>query len=775
MAKSLDDNDLAVAGLLGSYFDGVEEVRPSIPPPPASGPQPRSNVRLLSAREAELAIGRALHSSAPCVLLRSTTGAGKSAATRSYLREYLRRRGARAIVILPTHALAAQTVTELGTLGTNASAPMGVARVRLPLVGGQGEQPACLHHEAAELLAQTGARVREELCQGCDAREEHPATRGECPAFASGAEQAPVMVLQHASAASALHEQTKLLLAPVRPKNKHPARLFIFDEPPALTLRSSLVGARREYEAQGLSGELRPDVRARLEPLLLAVLSSVEGGAQDGSSLRALLAHGGASHETIEAMLAYARSVEHEPLWRVNLPTILARSVFAPSTRQRGMVRLAVVARFSSLLAALIDAAHHPDAPALHLEEDASATLVTRARWTRYVGPYLAAGGKVRLLDATAHTEALSVVLGSDLEVHQVDVADAPGVERRAVIWQHGAKGKHTSQGHVIEDQVRGPLRRVADAAQERTARRVGLLTDKATADDLRAWLHDREADRSKPAPAFVPDELTTLLEQGVELSVGHYGAQRGLDTWKDCDALVTLGDPWPNLGAARAEARCLGLDPEGWALEQLRAELTQAWGRARTVHRNNPVLVLHLGSKASMPEPSWAPQWQGVKPEQTASGRPRTVLPLTDPSSWASERERLGLSARQHAAAMGLSWGTYSRRMKETAQDAKAPGGGSEPGEPPKTPQETVAHNWAPEVSGVSPLSSVPNYGPPNSAGFDGPVRQDEPPAEVASEEPSPGSTPCTQGFASSMSSSVRPSVAHCRPVRPPTWWGAA
>ncbi|MGE0328653.1 MAG: hypothetical protein AB7S68_40435, partial [Polyangiaceae bacterium] len=78
----------------------------------------------------------------------------------------------------------------------------------------------------------------------------------------------------------------------------------------------------------------------------------------------------------------------------------------------------------------------------------------------------------------------------------------------------------------------------------------------------------------------------------------GHYGAVRGLDGMKECDNLVTLGDPWMNLSDALNDAGFLGV-PDQWEARyeaRCRAELEQAHGRLRTIHRTRPGRALHIG-----------------------------------------------------------------------------------------------------------------------------------------------------------------------------------
>ena len=753
MAKTLpDDNDRARSGELGGYFNGTTVDCPVAEQDPVPLPAPSSIRRLLSSVEGTAAIRTALRSLTSLVALRSTPGAGKSAEAWALVHD--RCRGdERAIVTAPTHRLGEQIQAALGALGVPSTRPQGVARVRLPIIDGNGaDAPACVHHQAAELLAIAGSSAREKLCKDCPARERHPQTGGECPAFAAGAEEAPVAIMQHALLAIILRRQTGLLTAPPAPRKNpsKPARLLVVDEPPPPFLHSPLNGARHQYDRAGLAAELSANARERLEPALFAVLRAVEAGGHAGASLRRLLALAGG---TPEADLAELRALDGADLWQKDLPIRLARSALHPSGREHALGRLAVVARFSGLLAALVDAAHHPDAPVLRIDEDGAAFLVTRARWTRYLGPYLAAGGRVRLLDATAPVDAFRALWGDALEVASVEVEDAPSITRRALRWGHAARGRHTIEGQVLAEETRGPLRRLAELVTECSARKIGLLTHKPLAEALRGWL---AAPPGQPAPAFVPDELAALVGAGVEVSVGHYGAQRGLNHWAECDMLVTLGDPWPNLGAARAEAAALGLDPDAWAIEQARAELVQAWGRIRAVHRTAPALVAHFGSPVLAPEPSWAPQWAGVRQERAPLGRPRTVLPLTDPATWAEDRAQLGLSARQHAVALGLSWGTYSRRAPKVATET------------PKTPRETVAHNPPLEVSGGvtgapgTVSSSIPDCGPPDSPGFVPPC----PPSPVSAGVRVPSAaSPVLGGLAGRLPA---PGVAPAR-------WGAA
>jgi uncharacterized protein YukE len=107
------------------------------------------------------------------------------------------------------------------------------------------------------------------------------------------------------------------------------------------------------------------------------------------------------------------------------------------------------------------------------------------------------------------------------------------------------------------------------------------------------------------------------------ELILGHYGAVRGLNSMADVDCLATLGDPWPNIGQVARDMDYLGMqDQSDERMEALcRAELEQAHGRLRTVHRARPGHALHVGRVL----PSGSGWCSGqIRRERMTMGRPK-------------------------------------------------------------------------------------------------------------------------------------------------------
>lgn len=106
-------------------------------------------------------------------------------------------------------------------------------------------------------------------------------------------------------------------------------------------------------------------------------------------------------------------------------------------------------------------------------------------------------------------------------------------------------------------------------------------------------------------------------------------------------DALITLGDPWGNLNAAKNATGYLSCEYE-WErryADCCRAELEQAHGRLRTVHRTRPGRALHVG--AVMPG---GPKWAGDR-VSVRELPPRWPLEMSELSSvqFAAMVKRLG------------------------------------------------------------------------------------------------------------------------------------
>ncbi len=137
------------------------------------------------------------------------------------------------------------------------------------------------------------------------------------------------------------------------------------------------------------------------------------------------------------------------------------------------------------------------------------------------------------------------------------------------------------------------------------------------------------------------------------KLKVLWYGGQRGSNELESCDALLCLGDPWPDIGAGEEDARALGVGSAVHLEGLVGAEVLQALGRARAVRRNpeHPVVLLYAG---------------GVPPGCWAVGT-FEVLPLGGGPS----RSEASMDAEDLARAMASRWGAACPALARLAASA--------------------------------------------------------------------------------------------------------
>lgn len=260
--------------------------------------------------------------------------------------------------------------------------------------------------------------------------------------------------------------------------------------------------------------------------------------------------------------------------------------------------------------------------------------------------------GPTVLLDATANATVINALAQGNVPVANVRVRDGAPILRRLLYWS-GASRKHVlgNSGDVrwadgLERYLRAALAQVI----ERGAKQVGLFTWKPLADVLRAG--------TNPTARALLDELVAA---GVALTVGHYGDARSRNDWADCDALVSLGDPKPNVGASRAIAAVLGLSEQHDEVYRraTAAELSQVAGRLRAPWRKAPALHVHVGTIAPA---SWDSRAEVLE-------LPKGVMTEVNPAA-VTEAVHVYGSRRVAAAAVGASVATM-RRKSPNARNA--------------------------------------------------------------------------------------------------------
>lgn len=268
--------------------------------------------------------------------------------------------------------------------------------------------------------------------------------------------------------------------------------------------------------------------------------------------------------------------------------------------------------------------------------------------------------GPTVFLDATADERALRYLAQRPVHVERHQVVDGAATTRVVLANAKGAK-RHLGPKRGAHWPVLGAA--LADALAQPCASASGhvlVVTHKSCAEALRST-----------ETANVPHQRLRLAllqreAQGRRLLVAHFGDVRGRNefdgvSWKDLDVVITIGDPWPDIGQIEAENRLLGLSPEdsqSRLRELVAAELAQAHGRLRAPRQTKPTAAIHVGSIVPA---GWHSSNTSV--EQPQPGRRTNVTAMTK----AELLVLIGLagSRRALAAAVGVSESTVRKYLQ--------------------------------------------------------------------------------------------------------------
>lgn len=564
--------------------------------------------------------------------------------------------------------LAVQVVEDVRRHGGRALRVFGP----LSLKGADG-QPVCRLYDAAAAIQGGGQSVPWEFCVG---REKSPCEyRDSCPAAdgMDGPSNARIVVGPHA-------------LLGVVAQRAGATGLLVVDEPPSI-LESTTVSledlktAAANVEAfESRFGELvRPILDAltvwlrELAPVEVphALEEIVRAGADvlgpDDLGRARLMAGGVALNDVAEEAIACAR--EARP-GQAGAPPLK----FSESQRARRSVSFAREVGAASKVLRAIQRSLTPGAPVVwRVDEPPSGrVLVVTEPHEGFVAALRREGATV-ITDANAglHHPVIAKVVGYDPPLHRFTAADGAPVARTLLRCSHANRKGWFSHGRpVLGAGVVSALRSaVAWVLEDSTARSVGLITYMAVRHCLEVAYRPEdkaaaEAFRAAGLPVKLLHEARELLAPVLsglpfELRFGHYQATRGLNAMAECDALVTLGDPWPNLVQARNDAAYLGLEEWETRFEAMaRAELEQAHGRLRTVHRTRPARALHVGNV----RPGGS-GWGGkIELRFMEGGRPRNAAAM-GPGDLAAVVHAVGGPGKA-SAALGCGRATLARYL---------------------------------------------------------------------------------------------------------------
>lgn len=480
-------------------------------------------------------------------------GVGKShqarrvALTRSKAPKKLDRK---TVISAPTNELAVQYADRLREKGAKVLRVFGPQSVR-----GDHDGWECRYRAAAVALAAGGQSARWELCEG---RGKIPCPyQDDCKAYGGqdGPTDASIVVGNHGLVSELDSRAGKM-------------GLLILDEPPAI-MADEVISEPDLENARLYLDKFVSKVAYAMRPLLERL--------SDGMGELPLR-----EAKRIEDLTGIELDADDiltdDDGRRRSAPQLMAESV-------RGLRHSTALAKLvgdaSRVLKALCWAYSQPDVRCAVYQ-------------SKTANRYLAITGLDERLTKALRRDYRVVVMAADTDLHveAIERATCVGVPvqtfrardgcrvRRVHMYTRGATRKRWL---VMKHSPKAALEQALAIARKRDpiakdAERVN--SDKAPPKVLVVTFKDL-------APA-----VRKLVPDGVE--VHHYRALRGLDGWKDFDAVVTLGDDISNLDHVSRTGLSDELDHR--AAELCAAELEQAHGRLRTIHRDRPAVMVHVG-----------------------------------------------------------------------------------------------------------------------------------------------------------------------------------
>ena len=498
--------------------------------------------------------------------------------------------------------------------------------------------PECRYHEVARPLVAGGQSMQRELCEGrgrfrCERYEDCTARLG-----CEGPDDARVTIGPHA-------------LVAALDKAAGSTGLLVIDEPPYLLDVTPLTLGDLELTESTLSA-FDPAYADAMRPALRAVRAWLEEPTEGRGAMEIKEAVRELSAGVDEACLDRARlaaEIEGDAVDCAVFAPLLDERSKAPPLRQVEVARLrhsVERARRIGTASAVLGTIHHALSAAWRVigrvEEVAGGPvlLVTAAR--RDLIEAMRRDGAVVVMDANIgiHAGIYEKALGYPPPLHDFRARDGVPVDRTH-LWCSSASRTHwMNRGRLLPDPgLVNAVREVFRWARADPAdRRLGIITLKPIRLALDAILNPGDT-AAVEAWQKAGQRNSTLKELrralgpifsgwDGEIILGHFGAVRGLDTMADVDCLATLGDPWPNIGQVARDMDYLDMPEQAAARQEAlcRAELEQAHGRLRTIHRTRPGRALHVGRV--LPGGSG---WSGgrVRREQMRAGRPGAMEPM--------------------------------------------------------------------------------------------------------------------------------------------------
>jgi hypothetical protein len=557
------------------------------------------------------------------VALRVTCGTGKTRTAEEFAVERAHA-GQKTAITSPTHSIARDSACRIREAGVGVRYRSAPHRVLDRETG----EPLCQLVPAAEAIAASGLSVQRELCHGLGSTPASPCPHREGCAALKGSDEdegALVWIGPHA-----LIEEAAAFVGD---------GLLIVDEPPPAVETSTV-----RPEDLDLAFDAAPNFRDA-ETIRLALHAVGYGLAEEdvidlGSAMAAGISTALAERPQAATIALGGLPSNLSPAEKLvaALRRAIPNGVPRLSTFGLGAVRAGRALDASKTIGAIVRGLLEPSVRT-KIDDERNVIVVELAGHLR--AALLRAGSAV-LIDATLDAEALMALCQFPIDVQDFEVADGAPIERVHVECSSANRRGWIVHGRPHLKNLVGPLRRALEiVAEDPTRRVIGIVTFMLLESALAAaWRGDGE-------PELV-EVLSPWRARGGELRLLHHGATRGRNDFEDADAVITLGDPWPNRSACQAACEALRLDFYAAYERACKAELAQALGRVRTVWRKRPALAVHVGGVR--PD-----GWAGARVEQLKTGRPSNIPVHVSGAVLAAWRQELLLSQVVAARLLGI------------------------------------------------------------------------------------------------------------------------
>ena len=632
--------------------------------------------------EATTILRREIRDAYGIVLLSGPPGLGKTEAVIDHAKglkiiEGRSRPGQRIALSAPTTALATEIQVRANVAGVRTLRVFG----SLSHKGADGEH-TCIHRLVASPLVDGGQSLERLFCEPdrgspCDRALDCPARSG-----LDGDLQANLVVGPHELLGS---------LATYAGKGG----VIVIDEPPALVQVTALTVEDLEA-ALAEAGSFEAGYSERMAPVVHAVIAWAKG-AVPGQVLTADEAvRAGIESVPMEVRPAAVDSspdgIAAEAVRRARIATGEATSTAPPLTMvaaissRWNLERATAIGKASAAYLSLYRSLQPPQEGLhpvrLRVVERDQTRIVSLVGANELAVETLRRDAPTVLLDAGAALIAPTVerIVGYAPRLVEIDVSDGAPVSRTILATGRATRSKMLPRGQIDLDAV-VPLMRAAFAwakEKEKESTKTLVIVSWAPIEAMVLACLDDPTGAAKARRANVPAKILSEARKRLEdviapwrgrVRCAHFGGLRGLDHLRDADALATIGDPRPTIDAEADRCAWLETDYDGRIEALAAAELEQACGRLRLVHRDKEARALHIGGIVPA-------GWRGreVEVRRMAVGRPKTVASaaLTGADLLRLRSEK-GLTVRALSIRTGISTGAlsnYEKAIREIPTD---------------------------------------------------------------------------------------------------------